>query len=378
MKRLIYLLIVLICPAAVNAQKATVFKFGDDAYNCYRIPAIIANKNGSLIAFSEGRVKNCGDFGDVDIVSKISQDGGKTWSQISIVASNGNLQAGNPAPVFDYTDPRFPEGRLFLFYNTGTNSEHDVVNGKGVREVWYTTSLDFGISWSEPINITLQVHKPNEPNLNDKYNFDEDWRHFANTPGHAIQLKSGRILVPTNHSKGEIQNGKIPYYANAFYSDDHGRTFQISESLVLKGSNENTAVELDNGEVLLNARDQTEKTGKRYFARSNDGGKSWFEEGISNTLTDPVCQGSLNKITLDDSELLLLSHVNHPKERKNLVISLSNDLGKTWKEEILIEPSYAAYSDIVTLTKGKVGILYEADNYQKIIYKSVDIKKERP
>ncbi|WP_232047040.1 sialidase family protein [Sphingobacterium daejeonense] len=48
-------------------------------YASYRIPAIIKNKNGELIAFSEGRVDHAGDYGNVDIVYKVSKDNGKTW-----------------------------------------------------------------------------------------------------------------------------------------------------------------------------------------------------------------------------------------------------------------------------------------------------------
>lgn len=365
------LLFILHFSSMVMGQESLVFEAGEDGYKCYRIPAIIASKNGLLLAFAEGRVNNCGDFGDVDIVSKTSSDGGKTWSALKVVVSNANLQAGNPAPVFDYLDPRFPNGRLFLFYNTGNNSEGEIVKGNGVRETLYSTSLDFGKNWSEPTNITLQVHKPNEPNFNPAYDFSEDWRHYANTPGHAIQLKNGNLFIPMNFSLGDPQNGKIPYYAGAFYSEDHGQNYQLSTPLTLEGSNESTAVELVNGEVLLNARDQTEKTGKRYYARSNDNGKTWYEEGLDPQLTDPVCEGSLNKI---GKRKILLSHLDSEKDRKNLVLRISNDGGKNWNRMISIYKGSAAYSDIVVLNKKEVGVLFEKDEYTQIAFKSVNVK----
>ena len=61
-----------------------------------------------------------------------------------------------------------------------------------------------------------------------------------------------------------------------------------------------------------------------------------------------------------------------------MVISLSENGGKTWEKEIIVEPGSAAYSDLVALSDTQVGILYEAENYQKIIYKHINIKKERP
>ncbi|KAA6439870.1 hypothetical protein FEM33_09860 [Dyadobacter flavalbus] len=41
------------------------------------------------------------------------------------------------------------------------------------------------------MNITTQVHKPKMPDLNAAYNFDADWRSYANTPGHGMQLTEG-------------------------------------------------------------------------------------------------------------------------------------------------------------------------------------------
>lgn len=371
MNKQLIVFILLVVSEIGLAQESTPFNSGTDAYKCFRIPATIASKNGQILAFAEGRVNNCGDFGDVDIVSKTSKDGGKTWSALKIVASNGQLQAGNPAPVFDYKDPRFPKGRLFLFYNTGNNSENEIVHGNGVREVWYITSLDFGNTWSQPTNITLQVHKPKEANYHPSYTFKEDWRHYANTPGHAIQLKSGTLFIPINFSLGEPKNGKIPYFAGAFYSDDHGESFELSEPLSLKGSNESSAVQLYNGEILLNARDQTEKTGKRYYARSKDEGKTWYEQGIDKQLTDPVCEGSLNIL---GKRSVIISHLDAEKERKNLVLQVSKDGGRNWTQKISICKGSSAYSDLVVLGKNKVGVLYEKDNYAKIVFKVLDLK----
>ena len=98
-----------------------VFKSGAEGHKSYRIPAIIRLPDGQLLAFAEGRVNGSNDFGDINIVLKRSCDSGKTWGPISTVVDYDKLQAGNPAPVVDLTDPLFPEGRIFLFYNTGNN-----------------------------------------------------------------------------------------------------------------------------------------------------------------------------------------------------------------------------------------------------------------
>ena len=71
------------------------------------------------MAFAEGRKTGCSDFGNVDILLRMSYNDGLHWTEMEVVAEFGELQAGNPAPVEDLFDHRFPEGRVFLFYNTG-------------------------------------------------------------------------------------------------------------------------------------------------------------------------------------------------------------------------------------------------------------------
>lgn len=92
-----------------DPELSYVFKAGDDNYKSFRIPAIVATKKGTLLAFAEGRVNHSGDHGDIDIVAKRSNDGGKTWSKLIMVRDNGKHVAGNPAPVVDQQT-----GRIYL------------------------------------------------------------------------------------------------------------------------------------------------------------------------------------------------------------------------------------------------------------------------
>ncbi len=148
---------------SMSQTKVPVFESGTDGHKSYRIPAIIHLPNNDLLAFCEGRVNGSGDFGDINIVLKRSSDKGKTWMALQTIVDADSLQAGNPAPVVDLSDPEFPKGRIFLFYNTGNNHEGEVRKGKGLREVWYKTSVDNGVTWSEAVNITTQVHRPKQP-----------------------------------------------------------------------------------------------------------------------------------------------------------------------------------------------------------------------
>ncbi len=349
--------------------KTVVFQNGEEGYNCYRIPAIVRSPNGLLLAFSEGRINDCGDFGNIDIVLKTSADQGATWSKLKVVTRNDGLQTGNSAPVYDLLDPEFPEGRLFLFYNTGTTTEHGVRQGKGVREIWYVASSDHGKTWSAPVNITLFVNKPNMPEFNPQYNFPEDWRTYANTPGHALQLSNGRILIPANHSMGPPQDRFAEYRAHAYFTDDHGKTWRLSEDVDYPGSNESTAAELPENGLLMSIRNQFGDHPYRLLARSQNGGETWDTVWVATDLPDPICQGSLLNFKNKRNENLLL-HCNPDSqtERCCLTIKISRDGGEHWEKGPVVHAGDAAYSDLVQVDKTTVGALFETDDYRKIVF----------
>ncbi len=359
--------------AAPDVEETVVFQNGEGGYKCYRIPAIVKAPNGELLAFAEGRVTDCGDFGDVEIVLRTSTDNGKTWGPVSRAADYGPFQVGNPAPVFDLTDPQYPNGRLFLVYNTGTVSEADVRAGKAIREVWYVASTDNGKSWSEPVNITTQVNRPNKPDMNPAYRFYEDWRSYANTPGHALQLNQGahkgRIFVAANHSAGPPQPQFRDYRAHGFYSDDHGKTWQLSNTIMYPGGNESTAAETADGGILMNIRNQSGDVKNRLLAYSPNAGESWEAVRVAQDLPDPVNEGSMiNYRTGDGKNVLLFSNANSQTKREKMTVRVSQDDGKSWSAGKEIYAGSSAYSDLVVQQNGHIGLLYEKDNYIKIVY----------
>lgn len=374
------MLLILMGLIQVHAQSQTiVFESGKDGYRSYRIPAVIRFKN-ELLAFAEGRVNGGADFGDVDIVMKKSKDGGKTWSALTVVASNDSLQAGNAAPVVDHTDPAYPGGRLFLFYNTGNKNESEVRRGKGLREVWYKTSTDAGSSWSDAVNITTQVHRPKQPQLNSSYDFPEDWRTYANTPGHALQFATGkykgRLFISANHSFGTPQKNAEDFRAHGYYTDDHGKSFRLGADIPMAGGNESMSAELSNSRLMMNIRNQKGDVRARIVAISSNGGDSWDTTYFDHNLPDPVCQGSILNIgTRSGKNILAFCNPADTKRRDNLTLRISFDEGKTWEQQYLLDKSpentqgdYTAYSDLVKLSGKKVGILYEKAGYSQIIF----------
>ncbi|MES2517054.1 MAG: sialidase family protein [Bacteroidota bacterium] len=387
MKKLILFFLLIGLKIQAQETKIPVFVSGTDGHKSYRIPAIIKTPNGDLLAFAEGRVKGSGDFGDINIVQKRSTDNGKTWGNMITVVNYDSLQAGNPAPVFDNADPAFPKGRLFLFYNTGNNHEGEIRKGKGLREVWYKTSTNGGNTWSDGVNITAQTHKPKQPNTNPVYNFKEDWRSYANTPGHALQFQNGkykgRIFVAANHSVGEPQKQYTDYIAHGFYTEDHGKTFKLSQNINIEGGNESTAAEISNNGLMFNARNQKGDIKQRIVAISKDGGETWDKTYFDPNLPDPVCEGSILNIGKKKGKsILAFCNAADTKNRDNLTLKISFDEGKTWIISKVIDKAEgekvsdnSAYSDIVQINKNEVGVLYEKGNYAQIVFTVVSWNK---
>jgi sialidase-1 len=345
--------------SAPQEALTSLFTKGSGGYACFRIPAIVRTSAGTLLAFAEARRNSCNDFGDVRIVMRKSSDEGKSWGPLTTVAENGSLQAGNPAPVVDAMDKRFKHGRIFMVYCTGDAPEGDVMRGKGLRRIWYRTSTDDGTTWSQPVEITASVKLP-------------AWRHYATGPGHALQLThgshAGRIIVASNHSEGDPQPAGGAYAAHAFYSDDHGASWHLSDSLAWPGSNESTAAQAGDGTVVLNSRDQSGISRARIIAISKDGGAKWDSVVVANDLPDPVCEGSMIVYEGKKEQVLLFSNAGSTHARSDLTVSVSRDSGRTWPKHTLLLDGPAAYSDLVLMKGGRLGVIWERGNDGGILF----------
>jgi sialidase-1 len=328
---------------------APVFANGSEGYRCYRIPAIV-QMDGALLAFAEARRSGCGDFGDVRIVMRSSHDGGKSWGALETVASNGSLQAGNPVPVVDAIDARYPKGRVLLIYNTGDAPESAIREGRGTRRVWYRASSDDGATWSVPVEITASVKKP-------------AWRSYGVGPGHGLQLTrgqhKGRIFIAAYHSEGAPQPGYRDSAAHGFFSDDHGGTWHLAATVAWPGSNESTAAQAGDGSVVMNSRDQSGDSHARILSISSSGGERWEKTFVAHDLPDAVCEGSM----LTYRRGMLFSNLrNTEKDRHGLAVSESLDEGRSWPKHTVIYGGASAYSDLVAMRGGVLGILFEREN----------------
>lgn len=82
---------------------------------------------------------------------------------------------------------------------------------------------------------------------------------------------NGRIFVAANHSSGEPQRQFMDYHANGCYTDDHGKTFKISQDVLIPGSNEAMATERLGNKLMMNIRNQQGNVRARIVAIRSTG-----------------------------------------------------------------------------------------------------------
>ncbi len=339
-------------PAAPMLQQDTLFVGGQGGYPCYRIPALVVSKRGTVLAFCEGRKEGGGDAGLIHELLRRSFDSGKTWAATQVVVQQEGMTCGNPCPIVDRTT-----GTIILLFckNPKSKGTTDSVEVFTRRTVWLTRSTDDGATWSEPQNITASIKKPK-------------WTWYATGPGHGIQLASGRLIAPCCHAVGVNLKPDDPAYSHVIYSDDHGKTWHLGGE-VGPGGDESTAVETSDGSVYLNCRNPKEP-GHRAYARSGDGGLTFGPRQVDMTLPEPPtwggCEGSLMRVNLGHwptrSSCVLFANPTLPDGktvRKCMTVRVSRDDCKTWSAGKIVYPGAASYSDLTVAPDGTILCLYE-------------------
>ncbi|OXS32416.1 sialidase family protein [Streptomyces sp. XY006] len=364
--------------AAPGCTSSVPYVSGEGGYATYRIPATVVTPRGTVLAFAEGRRGGAGDSGDIDVVLRRSVDGGCSWGPLTVVAAGDGDTRGNPAPV---VDPRSGDVVLLTSYNSGDVTEAQIMRGEVTpeqsRRVFVQRGRDDGRRYTAPREITAQVKHPS-------------WRWYATGPGHALALTrgpyAGRLVVPANHSAspppGSPDTGREPrhYGAHALLSDDGGRTWRpgfVDDSYDgTDNANESTAAQLPDGDVYFSARDQHgTSAGHRLDSRSSDGGASLDRPyAVQPTLNDvPVVQGSVLQPPGRHAPLLF-SGPSDPTARRAMAVWRSTDGGATFTRALTLSQQPAAYSDLVPLGRGSVGILYETGvrgSYETIEFRRI-------
>ena len=339
----------------------------------YRIPAIIVADNGNIIAIADDRGAHGGDIGQggaglINVVYRVSKDGGENWSQKAILGNastsvdlKGTGNKGD-ALVFKAND-----GDLVCMAVSGGGFANatDSTPSRMVRSV----STDNGETWSnwEEVGIDL---------INWIKNTYKKPKAFASS-GRGLTLKDGTFAAAM---LGATDKGGL--YGLYIYSTDKGITWKHADKYIPStggyGSwNEPKVIaELNDGKLLMSVRNGTANK-QRMYAVSLDahlnGKCSWPEQlsgwGFNDGSID--AEGVVWTRANEQGKNRMLHIQAGPNGRWGLKLFLSEDEGKNFSEaKVLLSGSTkAAYSSldvagdgtIVTLAEegSKLGIHYD-------------------
>ena len=390
-------------------QERALFQPGDSfadgrASVCYRIPALIAAGNTTLLAFakafnfsSDGCYPkpywcgpSCGPRptparpaapGDntSTIVVRRSTDGGDSWGPIEAVARGVDFAAA-------YDELR---DRVLVTFagDSGLNPQPNLSPGD-----YQVVSSDKGRSWGAPASLKAVLGQ---------------YDGLLVGPGRGLQLlsyakgKSGRLLW-CGHAD-DVGDGRPGRLVPVWVSDDGGRSNRLTAVLPLNntgtpeckgepascpgghqwGPDEAQMVELSNGDIRFEARNNwAAQTGHhaRMVAISRDGGETWGPISFDAALNSaPDCQNGLAKDPLTGAIYNsgpVLVHCSGPScnGRVNLTVTRSTDDAKTWEPRTLLihggpdsnssgGSGYSSLSDIPQKSQ-EMGVLFERDGPQ--------------
>ena len=450
---------------SIKTAPINVYTPGELGSSNFRIPSLITTKAGTLLAGIDVRVGGGGDSpNNIDSGIKRSTDNGETWDTGKILLNYPDSASGIDTSLLQDTTTdeifmlvdAFPHGGGTWQAQRGSGYKDITVNGATVRamELTHTTngakyyvlpfegdaqisnvvdsngnsteytvdlennlykdnvkigntfaascelkafltcylalisSKDDGVTWSKPKLISGQ--------------FKKEWMSFLGTgPGRGYEIKNGskagRLIFPVySLNINQKQSTAV------IYSDDHGKTWKISESVndnrVVNGvtiqgetftgkageeMTEAQVVEMPNGELKMFMRNPG--GGRPAVATSKDGGETWEDIIEYETdLKEPYCQLSVINYNglIDGKPAIIFSNPNSSSRSEGTVqIGLINNIGTAenpvwdfeWKYKKLVKSGFYAYSCLTQLNNGNIGLFYEGTGSQEMSYTQMNV-----
>lgn len=345
---------------------------GRGGYRQYRIPALAVTAKGTLLAAYDGR-PNLDDLpSPIDLLVRRSTDNGASWGSQEVVRQGTRLEGfGDPGLLVDAET-----GRIFLFHAAGTRAGFfESTTGIAADD---ESVQHCDLSWSDDDGVTWR-HRRLTAELKGSTPAGGDITGMFAAAGQGIQVHAGPYRGRLVQQFVLLSGGTI--MAASAYSDDHGDSWRFGELIGAEthgaAPNENKVAALADGNLLLHSR----ATPRRLTAASRDGGQSWSALVPVEDLPDPSDNGSLTRFdglpavkglaTPPTDGWLVATNNQDPALRRNTVLSLSTDNGKTWRAGLVLCAGSSAYSTATRLPDGNIGVLYERQGYREIVFVSV-------
>lgn len=357
---------------------------GGNNTQIYHIPAIIVADNGNIIAFGDNRHQKSIDIGFtkgglIDIVYKISKDGGQTWSAEKIIKPiSTSDDVRNTKNKGDVSVFKALDGRLVALAVSGGGFANGHNPGSPSRML-RSKSYDNGETWTpwEEVGQNTVFSAMKTKNI---------IRGFA-TSGRGTTLKDGTLATAMVGSSGGGNSGWVAYF---LYSKDKGDTWHIYSDMNTATSPNGWLItepkivgELDDGKLLMSVRNGSSSkstSGKpRMYGVSSDKGKTWGDfnnpkSGILGYWNNMLCgnvdsEGIIWTRESEHDKTRILHLLTGPMFRGGMSFWVSLNGGKnfTKKLDVLKEnmnPSKytAGYNSIDVLGDGTVIALSEEYN----------------
>ena len=277
---------------------------------------IIELKNGRLCLIYTRFRGGSSDHATADLAMRLSDDGGKRWSDDKIVVRcTGGLN------VMSVSLLRLDNGEIALSYLRKTSKED-------CRPLM-CISNDEAETWSRPtVCITDEVG------------------YYVLNNDRAVQLRRGRLILPVAWHQGPGQKRDSAGVIMCYLSDDNGKSFRRSQDS-FKGYapdgrritvQEPGVVELNNGRLMMFMRTDA---GSQYICYSEDDGETWSKARPSN-LASPLSPATIERSPWTDDLLCVWNDHSgthpYPKGRRTpLCLAVSKDEGATWSKSQILE-----------------------------------------
>jgi sialidase-1 len=337
-------------PSLVHTRLFENGKLKDGQNVFYRIPGIAVAKDGTILAFCNGRVGTARDGCTyVQALLRRSKDNGKTWEPMQTLLDKPGWGASSCGAV---ADPTTGEIMFEAFLRPASlearkayeaSPEPRELAGKVIGR-----SVDNGKTWK----FEKMIVEPNRHGM----------VAFSGGSDSGIVLKTGpkkgRLMIPG-------RSGYKHYgYNCALYSDNHGKTWKTS-GFVPGG--EGCLVELSDGRLYFNSRIGPE--GWRLTAVSKDQGETWSQFADSQWLRDCAVGSSDSLVAVPESvagrHMVVFTNPSfyRPRasywDRRKMTATVSLDDAKTWPIKKTIFEGPSGYSASTLAADGSILVLYE-------------------
>ena len=190
---------------------------------------------------------------------------------------------------------------------------------------------------------------------------DPAWRLCFNGPGAGISMQDGTLVFPAMFRSADGGETQGKPFSTILWSKDQGATWTIGSGAKID-TTEAQVVELDDGSLMLNCRDN--RGWSRTVMITRDLGKTWSPHPTDRgALPEPVCMASL--LRWDHPRYGTLFAFSNPASttaRDQMTIKFSRDQAQTWPEQWHLRYDSrrgAGYSCLAPAGPDHLGVVYE-------------------